>query len=229
MAGRIAVIVALPRELRALVGRQKPDAGLAARGVFLYRLGRATLVAGGMGAGRASVAFEAALADGDVDEVISAGLAGGCSAEAVPGTVLEAGMVVESRTGERFRTVLGEGQPVLVTAEAIASVAEKARLAAAYRASLVDMEAATVARLAAAHGLRFRAIKGVSDGHDFELASLGRFTGKHGHFRTGAFALHTALRPGTWATAGKLGRNSSRALTGLAERLVDAIGRDRGS
>ena len=224
MGGRIAVIAALPRELRAVVGRRKADAAMAARGIYLYRMERATLVAAGMGSGRVSLAVEAALADGGVDEVISVGLAGGCSEEALPGTVLEAGMVVDSRTGERFRTVLGADGPVLVSTEAIASVGEKARLAAAYGAALVDMEAATVARLAAAHGLRFRAIKGVSDGHDFELASLGRFTGKHGSFRTGAFALHTALRPRTWGAAGKLGRNSNRALAALAERLLAVIG-----
>ena len=224
MAGRIGVIAALPRELRAVVGRAEPAAALVGQGVYLYMMERATLVAAGMGSGRVSLAVEAALADGDVVELISVGLAGGCSADAVPGTVMEAGVVVEPRTGERFRTGLGAERPVLVTSEAIASVGEKVHLAAAYGASLVDMEAATVARLAAAHGLRFRAIKGVSDGHDFELASLGRFTGKHGSFRTGAFALHTAFRPRTWAAAGKLGRNSNRALTALAAQLVDLIG-----
>lgn len=223
MAGRIAVIAALPRELRALVNGRRPDAALVARGVYLYRMDRATLVAAGMGAGRVAMAFEAAMTDGGVEEVISTGLAGGCLAEVVPGTVLEAGMVIDEKTGERFRTGLSEAVPVLVTTEGIASVGEKARLAAAYGAALVDMEAATLARLAFARGLRFRAIKGVSDGHDFELASLGRFTGMHGQFRTGAFALHTALRPGTWGAAGKLGRNSSRALRALGERLAEAI------
>ena len=85
------------------------------------------------------------------------------------------------------------------------------------------MEAATVGRLAAAHGLRFRAIKGISDAHDFELASLSRFAGKHGSFRTGAFAMHTALRPHTWSKAAKLGRESNRALELLHARLVEVI------
>ena len=81
------------------------------------------------------------------------------------------------------------------------------------------MEAATVARLARAHGLRFRAIKGISDAHDFELASLARFEGKHGMFRTASFALHTALRPHHWRKSMVLGRGSAQALAGLESEL----------
>jgi adenosylhomocysteine nucleosidase len=103
----------------------------------------------------------------------------------------------------------------LATTSTIASVKEKRRLLATYGALMVDMEAATVARLARAHGLGFRAIKGISDGPEFELEALGRFEGKQGSFRTGAFALHTALRPWEWEKAIELGRGSGRALKGL--------------
>ena len=96
---------------------------------------------------------------------------------------------------------------------------EKTRLADTYAAAMVDMEAATVARLALAHGLRFRAIKGISDAHDFELASLSRFEGKHGSFRTGRFALHTALRPHHWRKTVTLGRHSAQALSALERTL----------
>jgi adenosylhomocysteine nucleosidase len=107
----------------------------------------------------------------------------------------------------------------LATAGAIASVQEKARLAEVYGAALVDMEAATVARMARARGVGFRAIKGVSDGYDFELSSLGKFEGERGSFRTGAFALHTAVRPWMWGRAMELGRGSAKALAGLDEVL----------
>jgi adenosylhomocysteine nucleosidase len=112
---------------------------------------------------------------------------------------------------------------VLVTTETIAGIREKTRLATSYDAALVDMEAATVARLARAHGLGFRAIKAISDAHDFEIAALARFAGKQGSFRTGAFALHTALRPHLWAKAAKLGRDSNRALAKLHATLSDTI------
>jgi len=81
------------------------------------------------------------------------------------------------------------------------------------------MEAATVARLALARALRFRAVKGVSDAHDFEMESMSRFADVSGHFRTAAFALHTALRPQNWSSAMRLGRESNRALTKLWDEL----------
>jgi adenosylhomocysteine nucleosidase len=80
---------------------------------------------------------------------------------------------------------------------------------------MVDMEAAAVARLAVGRGLPFRAIKGISDAHDFEMESLSEFTGPRGQFRTGAFAVHTALRPHRWGAAMRLGRASNRALAAL--------------
>jgi adenosylhomocysteine nucleosidase len=175
-----------------------------------------------MGAERATVAVEAALATGEVGMLISTGLAGGCAAGVVAGAVMEAGLVVDATTGERFVTATG-GDVVLATTQTIASVGEKARLAGSYGAMLVDMEAASVARMARAKGLGFRAIKGVSDGHDFELSSLAKFAGERGSFRSGAFALHTALRPWEWGKAMELGRGSAKALAGLGEALRNVI------
>jgi adenosylhomocysteine nucleosidase len=136
--------------------------------------------------------------------------------------VIEAGVVVDARTGERF----GAEGVVLATTETIASVGEKARLREVFGASIVDMEAATVARLAEAHGLGFRAIKGVSDAHDFELSSMARFAGERGSFRTRAFAAHTAVRPWTWGKAVRLGRGSARAMVGLEVALRAVLGED---
>ncbi len=220
---RIVVLAALPREVRGLVRGSAPDGPLLARGIHLHRVGEAVVVAAGMGAQRVSLAFEAALAYGPMRVAISAGLAGSCQALLHAGTVAEAGMVVDARTGERFSTANPDRNTVLATTAAIASVGEKTRLAAAYGAAMVDMEAATVARLAQAHGVSFRAIRGISDAHDFELASLSRFEGKQGQFRTAAFALHTALRPHHWRHAAKLGRESHQALSALQARLREIL------
>ena len=221
-SARIVIIAALAREVRGLVRGTAADPKLRRRGIQFYSLPSATVVAAGMGAARASLAFEAALAVGRPELVLSVGLAGSCSAELRPGAVVEAGAVVDVRTGERFACAGPEG-PLLASAQAIASVAVKARVAASYGAAMVDMEAATVARLAQAHGLAFRAIKGVSDAHDFELASLARFATPEGQFRTGAFALHTALRPGSWSAAVQLGRESGKALEALQVHLRDLM------
>ena len=219
---KVAIIAALPREIKGLVRGTVADASLVADGVWLYRIDGAVVVAAGMGAERAAVAVEAALAAGEGGMLISSGLAGGCTPGVLAGSVIEAGLVVEVASEDRF--VAGDGTGVtLATAAAIASVAEKARLAERFGAGMVDMEAAAVARIALGRGLEFRAIKGVSDGHDFELSSLGRFEGERGSFRTGAFAAYTAVRPWTWGRAIELGRGSAKALAGLEEALRSVI------
>ena len=219
----IAIIAALPREIAGLVRGTKPDAAGLSQGIHRYRLPHTIVVAAGMGAERAAIAVASAFEAAGIEGLVSMGLAGACTTEFAPGTTVEATAVIDARTGERFHTSDSSSTDqvprVLVTTASIASVQEKVRLAATYNAALVDMEAATVARLAVAHGVPFRAIKGISDAHDFELASLSRFAGKHGHFRTGAFALHTALRPHHWAKAAQLGRHSNAALTLLQEQV----------
>jgi adenosylhomocysteine nucleosidase len=216
---RVAVIAALPREVAALVRGVRPDAALLRKGIHLHVLSNAVVVAAGMGASRASLAVEAAMASGRVECLVSAGLAGSCTAALLPGRVVSAATVIDTRTGERFSAMAAEESWALASCDAIASVSEKARLAETYDAALVDMEAATVARLALAHGISFQAIKAISDAHDFELASLARFATARGQFRTGGFALHTALRPHTWGRTIRLGRDSNRALLALNERL----------
>ena len=226
----LAIIAALPREVAGLTRGFPADGSLRDRGIHLHRLPGVVVVAAGMGSERVTAAVAAALAEEQIGMLVSAGLAGACLPPLRPGQVLEASVVIDVRTGERFGTDAPvpeehpeedreEHQVVLASTPAIASVREKARLAQSYGAAMVDMEAATVGRLARAHDLRFRAIKGLSDAHDFELASLSRFEGQHGSFRTGHFALHTALRPHHWRSAARLGRNSNRALDALQTRL----------
>jgi adenosylhomocysteine nucleosidase len=219
----IAIIAALPREIAGLVRGVRPDAQLLKRGIYLHRLPQAIVVAAGMGTERATLALEAARQSAPIKTIISTGLAGACDARLKAGAVAEADVVIDARTGERFSTNGGEGSFALVTTDTIAGIHEKARLAAAYGAAMVDMEASALARLALAHGLAFRAIKGISDAHDFELASLSRFAGRNGSFRTGAFALHTALRPHHWRKAMRLGQASTQALSALHQALNDVL------
>jgi adenosylhomocysteine nucleosidase len=223
MKSSIVIVAALPREIAPLVRGNTADPKWRKRGVWMYRLPQAIIVAAGMGADRATLAMEAALRDHAASLVVSTGLAGSCSAELKPGEVVEARTVVDALTGERW-SAEASGGVVLATGSAIADVREKRRLRESYGASMVDMEAATVARLAAARGVPFRAIKGISDAHDFELASLAAFTGPRGEFRTAAFALHTALRPGRWAATMKLGKDSAQAIEELSLALRRLIG-----
>ncbi len=220
-AQKVAIIAALPREIAGLVRGLAPDAALRRRGIWLYRLPGAVVVAAGMGASRVALGVEAALACGGVTALISAGVAGACDPGLRIGDVVRAGEVIDTRTGERFSN--SQYRQVLVTAPEIASVAEKRRLFASYYASAVDMEAATVARIAQAHGLYFAAHKAISDVAAFELAALARFATAEGQFREAAFALYAAVRPAMWGKLIELARNSKVAIDALTGELESQI------
>ncbi len=212
---RIGIIAALPREVSALVEGWEVRQ-LRGR-VAVFTNGEAVVACAGMGAARVALAVQAAMDTLPVTELISVGLAGACEPALGVGAIVRAGVVVDTRSGERFEDARYE--QVLVSADAIASVREKARLRASYHADAVDMEAAAVARLARANGLGFHAIKAISDDAEFELEGLARYSDEEGYFREAAFALHVALRPVLWRGAISLGRNSSKAVDALTEAL----------
>lgn len=210
-----AMIAALPREVRALV--KGWERRRIAGGVVVYSNGDAVVACAGMGAARVALAVHAAMDAMPVTDLISVGLAGACDSKMRVGEIVRAGVVVDARTGERFEN--SQFRQVLVSSDGIASVKEKARLHASYSAAAVDMEAASVARLAQAHGLGFHAIKAISDEAEFEVEGLARFSTAEGQFRETAFALYAALRPALWGKVIALGRNSSKAVDALTEAL----------
>ena len=211
----VGIIAALPREVAALVQgwkrRQSPD------GVVVYTDGYAVVACAGMGAARAELAVQAAMAAVSLNGLISVGLAGACDAGLRAGDVVRAGTVVDAGTGEKFED--SRHWQVLVSVDAIAGRSEKERLGRLYGAAAVDMEAAAVGRMARLHGLDFSAIKAISDEADFEIEGLAQFATADGQFREGASALHAALRPAMWGKVIALGRNSSKALAALTAAL----------
>lgn len=212
----IAIVAALPREVAALVkGWERRE---TSRHVLVWTRGDAAVASAGMGTTRAALACEAAMQAAPVTRLISAGLAGACDPALRVGDVVRAGLVIDSRTGERF-DISGAPGAVVVTGAVIANVSEKRRLREAYGAAAVDMEGAAVARVARAHGLEFRVLKAISDEAYFAMEGLERFATADGQFRQGAFALHAALRPWKWGQVMALGRNSGRAIRALTEAL----------
>jgi adenosylhomocysteine nucleosidase len=210
-----AIIAALPREVKHLVrGWQKHR--LPGK-VIVYINDLAVVACAGMGPARAALAVQAAMSIGPITALLSVGLAGACDPSLRIGDIVRAGAVVDTQTGERFNN--SEFKQVLVSAPVIASVEEKQRLFAAYQASAVDMEAATVARIAQAHNLSFRAIKVISDEATFELKELARFATYDGQFREAAFAAFSAVRPHLWTKLFHLAANSKRALQLLTTEL----------
>jgi adenosylhomocysteine nucleosidase len=211
----------MPREVAPLVKGWRRDATLRAQKISVWESEGAVVACAGMGSRRVTLAVEAACAREDVTELVSVGWAGALHSGLRAGSVHKPALVIDAKTGERFECTCGEG--VLVTATAVASRAEKQRLRASYNADLVDMEAATVARLAAARGLGFRAVKAVSDEFDFEMKELAQFSTAQGQFREGAFALHVALRPWMWSSVRTMAGNSGRSAKSLCAALREEL------
>jgi adenosylhomocysteine nucleosidase len=214
-----AIIAALPREVQHLVrGWQKHK---LADQITVYNNEHAVVVHAGMGSARVAMAVQAAMAARPVTVLLSVGLAGGCDPSVRVGDIVRAGVVVDTLSGERFSN--SEFRQVLVSAPSIASVLEKQRLFASYSASAVDMEAATVARIAQGHNLPFRAIKVISDDASFEMQELGRFATPNGQFREAAFAAYSVVRPRLWSKLTQLAGNSKIALEALTTELESQL------
>jgi len=213
----------MPAELKPLVRGWKHQ---RRNGVDLWLHRDENLyVAACAGAGQAAAtrAFAEVEKDAPVDLVFSLGWAGALRAGIPPGSAHNLAGVIDTRTGERFRCDAESGELWLVTSPIVADAAEKLRLAKTYAASLVDMEAAALARLAAARGIPFYAIKAVSDALDEHLPDLNPFLAPDGRFRTARFTLYALLRPWYWPALARMGENSSRAASAIRAAVCDFL------
>jgi adenosylhomocysteine nucleosidase len=221
---RIAIIAALPGELKPLVkGWQR--AATAATGTKKWILTRDAdtwiAVCAGMGAEAALRAYATAVSDGPVDMLLSVGWAGSLRAEVPAGTVQVPTAVIDAQTGEQFNLAEGKRQWRVVTTAHVADDAEKIRLAATYKESaLVDMEAATVARLAAMHEIPLLCIKGISDAAGATLPDLNPFIDQRGQMRMTRFIAYIAIRPRYWPSLLHLGKNSARAADAMRDLIL---------
>jgi adenosylhomocysteine nucleosidase len=221
---RIAIIAALPGELKPLVSNwQRIRTGSRGTSKWVVTQGDVTWIAvcAGMGADAVRRAHAAAVSDGPVDMLLSVGWAGALAAAVQPATVSVATEIIDAQTGEHFN-FSAERQLRLVTTARVADAVEKERLAATYPgAALVDMEAATVARLAAMQGIPVLCIKGVSDEAGADLPDLNPFIDQAGQMRMLPFLAHIALRPRVWPSLVHLGRNSARAADAMRDLIVE--------
>ena len=160
---------------------------------------------------------------GPIDLVFSVGWAGALRAEIPAGTAYNVAGVIDVQTGERFRCDAGAGELWLATSPKVAPYSEKRRLTSTYQASLVDMEAAAIARLAAMREIPFYAIKGVSDALTDRLPDFNRFLTPAGQFQLARFTLFAILRPWYWPALLRMGENSKKASQSIAESLLDFL------
>ncbi len=217
---RTAIVAALPGELKPLV-RGWPHSKRNGIEFWAERTEEDEWIAACAGAGHAAAtrAFAAIEDGGPIDLVFSIGWAGALTESVAPGSAHNLAGVIDVRTGERFRCDAGAGDLWLATSPRVADEAEKVRLAAAYDAALVDMEAAAIARMAAMREMPFYCIKGVSDELHDRLPDLNPFLDPGGHFQTARFALFAALRPIYWPSLLRMGENSRKAARNIAESL----------
>ena len=222
MSRRIAILAALPAELTPLVrgwGRLHAE-----KNVHLWTHrdpdGDEILAAcAGMGARAVQRAFNAAEAQGRLDLVLSVGLAGATGPGLKVGEVSSLTEIVDAQTGERFPLTEEDRTLRIATVPGVAGAAEKVRLLSTYGAVLVDMEAATVARLAAMRALPMCCFKAVSDDAEAVLPEIDRFIDADGQMQALRFGAYLAARPRFWGPVGKLARGSKLAASALAESL----------
>jgi adenosylhomocysteine nucleosidase len=218
---KIAVVAALERELWPLVkhwpARRREYDG---RTFKFFETEQMVVVCGGLGSEAARRASEAVISLYHPTLLVSAGFAGALDSALSPGHTLSPRYVIDASDGSR--TDSGQGEGVLLTFHTVADVQQKAKLAKAYRADAVDMEAAAVARAAEAHGLPFRAYKVISDAAGSRLPPVAQFVGPEGRFQLFKFLLYVAIRPWLWSATQRLARDSAMASKSLGEMLASA-------
>ncbi|HSY93736.1 MAG TPA: hypothetical protein VK812_20420, partial [Candidatus Binatus sp.] len=213
---RIAIVVALEREVRPLIKQwrasEKESGGRQFR---FFEKDEFVLVCGGIGAEAARRAAEAVIAIYAPALICSAGFAGALDPNLKVGDMVQPRRVVNA--GDGSQVDLGRGEGVLVSFGSVATPEQKAKLRDSFGATAVDMEAAALARAAEARGVRFAVVKVISDEFDFAFPSMERFVDSSGRFLEGRFAWFAALRPWLWPQVWRLARNGSRASRALCD------------
>lgn len=184
------------------------------------------LVANGPGPKLAADALTAALALARPAIVVSTGYCGALVDELAAGDVFVATSVYAADQQASFQAgmpVLSDrtARGVLLSMDRVAvSVAEKQSLRST-GALAIEMEAAAVARVAAAEGCAFFCIRGVSDTARQSLPlDFNRYRDADGRFDTSRIAAAALLRP--WKLAGLLGlaRGAKQASQNLGDFLA---------
>jgi adenosylhomocysteine nucleosidase len=221
---RVAIIAALPGELKPFV-LGWPHSTRDGIDFWAQRDEEEEWIAACAGAGQAAAtrAFAALEEGGPIDLVLSVGWAGSLSPEIAGGTAHNVAGVIDVRTGERFHCDAGAGELWLATSPIVACEAEKLRLARTYKAALVDMEAAAIARLAAMREIPFYCINGVSDDLAARLPDLNRFIAADGKFLMRSFVLFAILRPWHWPALIRMGENSRKAAAAISQSLLEFL------
>ena len=158
--------------------------------------------------------------------VVLLGLAGSLDARLAPGTDHACAEVVTGGWPTPLRSTLVPHATARVVehARVVDTPEEKARLATATHAQLVDLESHAFASCAESAGLRWGIVRGVSDGaHETLPAELAGFVDARGETSIARVVAAIVRRPSLIPTLMRIGRNSRLALRN-ASFTVDALG-----
>jgi adenosylhomocysteine nucleosidase len=217
---KVAIVAALEREVKFLIKSwRRTEREHQGRKFTFFGQDEMVLVCGGIGVECARRAAEAVITLYQPERLESVGFAGALDGTLRVGDIFRPAAVIDARDGSRIEIGNDHRDGVLVTFMAVAGVGQKAKLAQAYNARAVDMEAAGVFAAAQAHGCAFGATKVISDDVDFEMPQMAGFIGRDGRFKTASFVAYAAVRPWLWGRVVTLARNSSRAAKTLGKHL----------
>jgi adenosylhomocysteine nucleosidase len=213
---RIAIIAALEREIRGFTSnfRKHRVPGVS---LPLYSSGNISVVCSGIGGIAAARAADVVLEVLKPDLLISAGFAGALDPGLPVGAVIVPRVVISVETGKEYETLTGDA--MLLSTERVVGANEKKLLHQRFSAQAVDMEAAAIAARAAENGVRFLAIKAISDEAAVDLPDLTPFFGLDGSFNSLRFSAHLLARPSQWRPTWRLAKHARLAARKLDERL----------
>lgn len=240
--GRVAILAAMPEEIAGLMARATDCRRLSfgsSRALEATVAGRQTVLAvTGEGAGRASEAGRVLLSELPIGGLIVVGIAGGLSPSLAPGSVIVARRVLDdggtapAPDGRWAAAVQGCGNAVpgtilssssmLCTRDAKALA--YARLGTAEPA-VVDLESAALARVAAAHGVPYIAVRAVCDTAEENLPlDFNRYRDDSGELDRFRLARVALSRPALIAPLWRLRRRvamCSETLAALIHRVLE--------
>jgi adenosylhomocysteine nucleosidase len=228
---RVGVIAAMAGELKPLVQGWKPLRARQGSAAWQGTVDGAVCIAvcAGMGKQAAERACAIAAEGGPLDALVSVGWAGALSCGMQPGSAYVLNDVVDGETDEEFATSSPPRERTapplkLVTIDHVAHVEEKRSLGTKYQAVLVDMEAATVARIARRQGIPFYCLKAVSDVASEVLPDFSRYTDNQGQLQLAALLTHVVVRPRYWPGLARVGKNGRSGAVAIAAALGPLMG-----
>jgi len=222
MSLRIGIVSAMEREVAPLIKTWAHETITHdGRSFSTWKSGSVTYIQSGIGRDPAIHATRGLLASERPDIIITAGFAGALIRILSVGDLITPGTVIDGQTGERFEFAFGTG--VLVSSTSIVDEAGKKKLATKHAAEAVDMEGASVARVAAELGIPCFALKAISDELSFAMPPFNAYVKENGALAVERFAAHVFMRPGYWPSLVQLARNSKKAsleLSGALQHLL---------